>query len=206
MIDTQSIRDDLAYMRSVAEHGSRAPLLGGSILTVAGAVFGAAAVAHWGVTSGAVDLPRSSLVAIWGVASVIFYGALWTFKRRVGARSDASAPGSRAFGAVWAGLGGALFVVFFAFAAASIRNGTELPMTLFAVVVIAMYGTGWFVAHAISGRAWLFWVGLASMSVAFTLGLTAGESYQFLVYAGALFGLAMVPGLILMRTEPAEAV
>ena len=36
----QNIRDDLAFMRSLAEEGRRAPLIGGSIMAVAGAAFG----------------------------------------------------------------------------------------------------------------------------------------------------------------------
>jgi hypothetical protein len=202
----RTIRDDLAFMRALAQEGRGAPLLGGAVLATAGAVFGTAALAHWAVTADVLRVSPAWLAGIWTVAMLLFYGALFAMRRGVAARPGAQSPGNRAFGAVWAGLGGALFVVFFAFAAASIRNDTALPMNLFAVVVMAMYGTGWFVANVMSGRRWLFWVGLASLSAAFALGLMAGEEAQFLAYAAALFALVMLPGLVLMRAEPSEIV
>jgi len=40
--DTQTIQDDIAYMRALAQEGRHAPLLAGPVLVTAAVIFGAA--------------------------------------------------------------------------------------------------------------------------------------------------------------------
>ena len=52
----QSVHDDIAYMKALAQEGRQAPLVGGRILITAGLVFGVAAIVHYGVDSGLIDV------------------------------------------------------------------------------------------------------------------------------------------------------
>ena len=46
------LREDVAFLRSMAEQGRRGPLLGGIFLAAAGLIYGAASFMDWGIETG----------------------------------------------------------------------------------------------------------------------------------------------------------
>ena len=56
----QSIKDDIAYMKALAQEGRQAPLLGGSILIAAGVIFGLASLGQWALLRGLLPLDRGA--------------------------------------------------------------------------------------------------------------------------------------------------
>ena len=54
-IDT--LKDDIAFMRALAQEGRRAPLLGGALLLAAGLLFSAASLVSWAMSAGLIVLP-----------------------------------------------------------------------------------------------------------------------------------------------------
>lgn len=195
----QGLRDDVAFMRGLAEQGRNAPLLGGSVLVAAGAVFAPASLAHWAVVSDRWDLPRSGLAVIWVAAVAVFLVALFTSKSRMRGQADASSRNNQASGAVWTGVGLASFALWGAFMIASVRTGEFVIMDMFAVIILALYGAGFSVAGALSGQAWLKAVAGAAMLLAVGLALLVGRPEQYLLYALALVLVALVPGLVMIR-------
>ena len=202
----QAIRDDLAYMRALADEGRRAPLLGGSILVAAGLIYGTASLAHWAVMAGLLDLPRSSLGLIWGVAVAAFLIALFVLKARLGGKPGAAAMANRVSGAAWGGMGGASFAIGLSLFAAVFKTGDWIFMALFPPVILALYGAAWIVGAALSDRPWMKWVAAGSFAAAVGCALLIGEQAQYLVYAVSFLLLSVAPGLALMRQEPAEVV
>ena len=202
----QAIKDDLAYMRALADEGRRAPLLGGSILVVAGLVYGAASVAHWAIVSGALDVHRAALSVVWGVAVLVFMAALFIIKGRLAGRPGALAISNKAYGIAWGGLGAACFGLALSLIVASLRMNDAIFMGLFPPVILSLYGAGWLVAAGLSDRRWLRWVGFASVAAAVGTAWMLGQDEQWLVYAAALVLLAALPGFALMRQEPTEVV
>jgi hypothetical protein len=93
----QGLRDDVAFMRGLAEEGRKAPLLGGSISVAAGAIYGAASLGHYGVlterfgTTG--TLP---LLWVWLAAGVAMGLALWLLTPGVSNRPGAGSAGNKA--------------------------------------------------------------------------------------------------------------
>lgn len=203
----QDLKDDIAFMRALANDGQRTPLLGGAILTGAGLIFAIASVAYWAILTRVVEVDQGwgSLI-VWGSAGLAFTILLTLVNRRIGAKPGANSPANRATGAAWMGVGLSIFFIFLSYAAAAWQFRTEAILATFPSVIFALYGAGWVVASSVTGRKWLFWVGLASWFTAPLLAWISGETYLYLVYAAALILLMTVPGYLILRAEPTETV
>ena len=199
----QELRDDVAFMRALAEEGRRAPPIGGSMLAWAGLIFGAASLVFYAELKGALELPGSGLV--WLVA-VVLYAVIGTLTvLHIRRQPGYGGTRNKAMGAAWSAVGYTIFAVWVAFALAAFRTGEEVIMFIFSPMILALYGLGWAVAAAISDAKWPGAVaGLAFVSAAATAWY-AGKPELFLVYAAALLLTALLPGLYLMRQARARA-
>ena len=202
----QAIRDDLAYMRALAEEGRRTPLLGGSILIAAGLIYGTAALAHWAVIADVLDVAPAVLNVIWGVAVAAFLVTFLALRSRLGGKPGARSMANTVSAAAWGGMGGASFAIALSLFAAVYKTGDWIFMGLFPPVIFALYGAAWIVGAALSDRRWMRWVAIASFAAAVASGLLIGTAEQFLVYAAAFILLSTLPGLAMVRQEPAEVV
>ena len=72
-----------------------------------------------------------------------------------------------------------------------------------APVVLILYGVGWWVGGAISGKTWVKWVAFGSFVGAPLITLMAGRPEQLLAYAVCLVAFTTVPGVIVMRGNKA---
>src|SRR5262245_60981205 len=136
----QTIRDDIAFMKGLAQEGARAPLLGGAILANAGAIFAGASVAHWSIASGTLDVPPVAYAAVWGAAMVAFLVALLVLQRRMCAQPGRMAPANRASGAVWSACGFAIFTLGLSLVVASWRLESQVVGLMFPSIILALYG------------------------------------------------------------------
>lgn len=208
MTDDQikSLRDDIAYMKAMAEEGSRGPLLGGAILVAAGLIFGAGAVAHWAIDTGVLDLPPVAFSYLWIGAGLVFLAVLFTLSRRLGGRPGAMSPANRAAGTAWMGVGLAIFALGISIAVISIKLRDPLPTVMFPPMIFALYGAGWAVSAAMSGQRWMWWVAIGGWAAAPLIAWFTGEPVQYLIYAAGLLLLTTLPGLVMMRQEPSDVV
>lgn len=202
----QTLKDDIAFMRALAQEGSSAPLLGGSILVAAGLIFGAGSIAHWAVISGILVVTPWVFPAIWLGALAVFFAVLTLLSRRLKARPGALSPGNRAAGSAWAAVGWTIFAISLSLIIISIRTQSEVVMLVFPSLILGLYGMGWSVAAAMSGKRWLWMTAIASYAGALVVAWFAAEPTVYLVYAGALLLLASLPGYILMRQEPSDTI
>lgn len=203
----QSLRDDIAFIKALAQEGRQAPLLGGSVLVLAGSVFGVASLGHWAIEAGVLVAPQWVFAAMWGVATLIFMVGLFVLNARIDRRPGASSSVNKASGAAWAAVGGAIFTL----ALAGMIAGQRLDMlpfmaAYFPSLIIALYGTGWLVSGEMASKSWIKFLAFAAFGFSVLLAFAAGDPLQYLLYAAALFALAFVPGLILMREAPTETV
>jgi hypothetical protein len=202
----QSVHDDIAFMRALAEEGSQAPLLGGGVTASAGLIFGAAAVVHWMIQEHVLQVPALGIMAAWLIAGCLFAGAMMVVLRRVAAMPGAGSPLNRAVGSAWSGVGFAIFVSFLGLAAMAYSVKNPIIFNAFPVLILALYGAAWSVAADFSRKGWIRVVALASFVGAVVMGLMATSSMQMLAYAAALLLLAFVPGLLLLRQEPSDTI
>ena len=206
MTDIDSIRSDLAFMRAMADDGRTPSPQGGVILAAGGFIFGAASFAAWGVLSGRLPGGAPAAWAPWAAAMAVFVPVLVLALRAIGREKGGAAAGSlpAVAGMAWGALGGAMFTLIAAAVAANVVTGSPAAWSFIPSVFLALYGAGWTVACAASGRGWMRWVALASFAASVVLACLAASPAVYLVYGAALMLLGGLPGLVLARAPRAR--
>jgi hypothetical protein len=200
--DVKAIRDDLAFLRALAEDGRHTPLLGGSILATAGGCYGLASLVQWLILSGVLDVPPVWLFGLWTLAVAIHLTIQSVLIGKVAAKPGADSSTNRASRDVWRAIGLGCFVLIAAVGVASWKAHTDVLIGFAPSIILVLYGAAWWVAGSVSKLAWIRVVAVASFVAAIAMGLLIGSTSVWLAYAAALFLLAVVPGLALMRQEP----
>lgn len=198
----QTLQDDIAFLKTLAEEGRAPPTLGGSIMVAAGLVFGAASVAQWAMLIGLVKVSPWALPVLWLAAVALFMAILSALRWGMGGTKTA---GGRASGVAWAGVGWTIFTLSASIALVCWRANSGVPTLLFPSVVLSLYGLGWLVAAAVSKRRWILMVSIGSYVAAMVLAAVSITPAVMLYFAGALMLLAVAPGVALMRTAPKAA-
>lgn len=200
----QTVREDIAYIRAVAQEGRKAPLLGGSVLIAAGLIFGLSSLVHYGIDSGLIDLPPVSYAVLWGGAMLTFFLALTVLIKRINHKPGALTPTNRAVGAAWMGVGMVIFFSSISMAIIGWKYQTELPALLFPSLIFALYGAAWAVSATMTGTRWQWFLAVGGWVSAPLLALLAGQSELWLAYWAGLFLFALIPGIVIVRQEPAR--
>lgn len=204
--DTTSPQDDIAYIRALAEEGRNTPVLGGRILIVAGGAFGLASLIHYGIDSGLIAAEPAAYNYVWLGALVLFFIGLIGVKSKIRGRPGARSAVNRAVGAGWMGVGLGIFVMALSMAVLSYKLQSEVPTYLFPSLIFALYGAGWAVSATMSGQTWQWWLAIGGWVGAPAIASLIGTPLLWLGYAAGLVLLALIPGLILVRQEPAEVI
>jgi len=203
----QILKDDIAFMRALAQEGSTVPLLFGGNLVSAGLIFGAAAIGHWMLfLFGLAQASPWLLMVNWLIAGAIFAVVCTLLVQRAKSRPGFGAGVNKATGAAWSGIGFAIFAMWLGMTAIGLATGDWKVMNVFPVLIFALYGAAWFVAGVLSGKRWIKLVSLASFIGAVAMGALTGSPWLMLGYAASLLLLAVLPGWILMRQEPTDIV
>jgi len=199
-------RDDIAYMRSMAQAGQQAPLLNGPIMVAAGLIFGAANLAQWVIVSDLVAVEPIVMLWVWLTAGAAFSVALFFLIRRASRKPGYGSTGNKAVGAAWSALGFGIFVMWLSLMAVGFSSGNWELMWAMPSIVATTYGTAWMVSAAFSSQRWMTVVGLISYAGAIACGALIGNPDIYLVFSVLMVLTGLVPGLALMRQEPAEVV
>lgn len=203
----QNLKDDIAFMRALAQEGSTTPLLFGGVMVAAGLIFGLASVLHWLMASGTLAVPSEwFLMANWVGSGIAFGVAMNFLLKRAKSRPGYNGSVNKATGAAWSGVGFAIFASWAGMVALGLTTGDWAVMNLFPVLILALYGAAWFVAAVMSGKGWIRMIALGSFAGAVLMGALAASPYLMLGYAACLVVLAVVPGLVLIRQEPSDIV
>jgi hypothetical protein len=198
------VRDDLAFMKALAQEGRRAPLLSGRFLLSAGLVYGVTSLVAWAITVRLINVPFVWLSALWLGVTLVFVPTTRLLGRYIVGRPGLAAANNRAVAAVWQGLGLAIMSMFAAASVISTILKTPVVFSVFPSIVLAVYGMAWWLAAAVSELKWLRWISLGCFACAVLIGLLIQSATIYLAYAAALFGLLALPGWLLMRAEPSR--
>jgi hypothetical protein len=196
MTDQNAIRDDIAFMRALAEEGRKVPFVGGPILLAAGLCFGSASLTIWVNLTFNLVVSSWTFMATWVIGLAVFLVVLAFNKARQGPRTSSS----RAIGVAWSGAGWSIFFVGLSLAVMAVRGRDPYVANAFLPFVLTIYGSAWFVAAALTRIRWLFVVAAGAFALALVTAWFASEGLiLYLIYAFSLYALVAAPGYVLMR-------
>jgi hypothetical protein len=198
---TQTLRDDIAFVRALAEEGRQTPYRG-EISLAAGVIWGSASLYHWSVASQVWHPPggMSSIGWGWMAAVVVFAIAgvpLGMYRSRPGC--------NRVAGAAWSGVGLACLTICAGAALAGWRTHQYVVFTMIPPMIMALYGGGWLVGAVAFRAPWQRWLGGLCLLTSLGLAFTADRIDQYLLFALALYLLAGLPGLLAVLRDRAKA-
>ncbi|CAI9120913.1 hypothetical protein [Brytella acorum] len=190
-----SIQDDLAFMRSMAEAGQRVPLSAGPYLVFGGIVFGGTSLLCYALF--AAGMGGNTLLWMW-IASLIVFGAGFPLVHRA-AKTQPQSRANDTLGMVWTAIGWVIFACFLAALASQYFYGAADAWALFPSLVLALYGAGWVVTARVSRIMWLNSVAVGGFAMAVLIVPFERHAFLFVIYGLAILLLSALPGWQLMR-------
>jgi len=202
MTDTQSLKDDLAFLRDLTQDSGRGLARDGFNLAAVGLVFGVVALVYWLVFWG----PLASLMVLtywlW-VAGILLMIASTAFARR--SLPKATGAAARALSVAWNGVGVSLLAGGLALLAAAWRlHDGSFVLATFPILLFSLYGAAWGVAFAVKRLSWFAWVSTGCFAAAVAEGLLYRSPHQWLVLSAGLFLLVGLPGLVILKKAQAQ--
>lgn len=196
---------DLAALRRIAEEGRDLPLLGGRHFLIWGTILPLAALYHWALMSGHIDLPAWTLTASWfgltALAAVISNMAGHGQRGRPGTTTLAN----KVERGVWTAAG----VMFATIAVCLLINAALLSenprawdhFALLAPITFGVYGLA-INASAVAARAsWLKPYVFASFALMAVTVLMLENVWLYLVFTAGIAALSLTLGFALLRRE-----
>ncbi|GAN67746.1 hypothetical protein [Acetobacter orleanensis] len=199
ILDSNFSRDDLAFLRTLAEAGRHPQLTCGPYFLAAGLVYAVASFLTWGLSLVGTPLATRAILWTW-IASTIAWGPiLWWLSRCETHIAGATATINHAISTVWTGMGQAMGVLFLCCAILTWRLETPVPWTVLPSIILAVYGAGWTATGLISRQGWMRLMAIGSLAAAILLAFVSGRPETFFVYGGVLVLLLVVPGWWMVR-------
>jgi hypothetical protein len=191
----QTIRDDLAFLRALAEEGRESGGRGGAALLAAGLIFSACSVLQWAAVEGLIGQTVATFAEKAGTALfLLFLLTLWVIHAR-----SAAAGRSRIASVAWQGVGLSVLTLIVTLAVATWRIQSPILTYLLPSIIFALYGAAWTVAAVISGRVWIRLTAAGSYLAAVACAFVITQPIQCLVFAAGLLLLGALPGFVLLR-------
>jgi hypothetical protein len=203
-VTRDELLQDLAYARTLAEEGRRAPLVGGAYLVLFGVLLAVAYTAHWSMLNGGIGPQWAG--AIWmGFGAGALVGCI-ALRGRTKAMPGNASISNRADRAVWQAVAWAIgFVVAGAIARGIVYDDYSATNAIMAAG-FGLYGVALYSTASLSGHMWLRAFAWLSWSASFTMWIFLGEAWAYLAAAIGAGLVLLGPGIIMMRGEPSKVV
>jgi hypothetical protein len=198
----RELAEDLDYVRTLAEEGRHAPLLGGSFLMFWGLLNAAAWTAQWLLLHGYVTAePTWHFGALWGLYGLIAGVGSNLLGNRIKSLPGMSSLSNRVERAAWAGAGvGTGAIVLGALGHMVVSGDTTAPDVIMPATY-ALYGGALLVTSIVTQEKWLGVFAGLSFVVAAALGVFLSAPWFYLVGAAASLVVLLAPGVMLLRKE-----
>lgn len=201
------ILSDLNYVKSMAEEGRNAPLLGGRMGLWWGGLLCLTLFTHWLIITGRTGLPAYSLGLLWMSFGVFGVAGSFLLGQTLRSKPGASSAGNRAEAAVWTG--SAIFLLSFGFAAATSAalGYTSFNITnLIMPIAFGVYGLAYFVIAKLSGETRLLAPSFLAFAIMAVSLFMLNSPQLFLVSILGVVLTVIIPSLISLRREPSDVV
>lgn len=201
------ILSDLDYVKTLAEEGRNAPLLGGRIGIWWGILLCVTLFAHWLIVTGRVDIGPEYLGVLWIGFAVIGITGTAFLKRTLNGKPGGLAANNRVSHALWTG--NTFFLFLFGFAASTSAGLGYVDfdiMNLMMPLAFGLYGLTGYVTAKISGENWIMFPAAAAFLImALSLFILNSPNLFLLAIAGVIVTI-IIPDLIHLRREPKAVV
>ncbi len=200
--ETNALREDISYMRRLAEQGRSGPILGGMFLAAAGLVFGATCFVDWAARSGWLPIFGWGFLYLWLGAFAVF-GVIWfaLYYRLRSFPGKAASPSNAAFGVAWSACAIGVMVAFASVEIIAAVIKSPIVLNAYIPTLFAFYGVAWFSSAAMARRPWMFAAAAGSFAFSLIMAVLAENKLQIAVMGVALLLLLTLPGLQLMKEE-----
>jgi hypothetical protein len=207
MTTTGTLSSDLAYIRDLAEAGQNAPLLGGRFLVMWGGLVTLAYLGHYAISQSAFGLPPVSYWWLWGGFGLAGGLGQLLMQRGLPSKPGLSSAGNRVQGVIWTAAGFLLFAFFAGVILRVLITGEGWEGFYWSVpTVLGLYGLGQLVTGYIAGRSALKFAGVTAFVGVAVAAFATGTNYIWLIGAGVAFVSVFIPGVMMLRREPAMIV
>jgi hypothetical protein len=195
-------REDLRYVRELAESGAHAPLLGGRFMAWWGLLLTIAYTLQHFALSGAIGDGEAIFGFIWGGFGLLGGIGQLLLARGVTGKSGAGSAANRASRPAW--LVAALAIASMVTGVALASGGRAGPETFDWIVPVAFtaYACALFVTGSLARSSVTRTAGLGAVVMVglFTAFIFTPDRY--LLAAAGVFATVLLPGLLLLRAEP----
>jgi len=208
---TDDIRDDLAYVKALAEEGRDTPLVGGVLYVIWGALIGITSLVSYAIGQGWVDPGPVRDVWPWVIAIGVGWALSFYTGRKTHSKPGAATLGNKTAMAVWFAIG--IFSTGFWVTLMMVHNNFTAvgvpPYFLFGLMfplAFGLYGVAFFATATAARTPWLAGVAVIAWVFSAASLVLMANANQMLVGALGSFVCILAPGIILMRNEPSEIV
>lgn len=208
---SEELASELAYVRSLAEEGATAPLVGGFYYVLWGGLMGLASLIVYAFASGALPVVRAGFFAPWIIAGAIGWFASFAWGRKLEVKPGALTLGNKTANSVWFAVGIFMTVLWIAlmFVHDDFTQVGVPEYFLFSLmfpVAFGVYGVAFFATATAAKLPWLRWFAYLAWGFSVASLFLLGSDLQFLAGGLGCFLTAALPGLLLMRGEPGNIV
>ena len=203
----QEVQSELAYLKTLAENGARAPAIGGRFALWWGTLTAIVLTLHWSIITGVFTSVAIPLLGLW--IGFIVIGSIGSLLLGMSIRSK---PGigsaeNRHANAIWSAQGIGVLSFFFALLF-SVSQGLMEPVMFNLMLPVALlgYGIAWISSAVMARSVGDLLTGLLSLA-----GMAACIAYLsdpviYLIAAITVFVSAAIPGAIQFAREPKSVV
>jgi len=195
---------DLAYLRSVAESGQQAPSLAGRYFLWWGGLAAPALLAHWAIITGLAGIAPHLVGFVWMAYGIVGMTGMFVLRRALRDKPGAGAVNNRGEAAVWNGV--MWLIAAYAIGAVAAMIAGRGDMILFdtiPLVAFGGYGVSFWVSSSLGGPRWMRPMAIIAWLACGAGVFLVGTPALYLYSAAAVGILALLPGIVLVRGEPA---
>lgn len=209
--EIRKARDEVAFLKSLAEEDLRSPLIVGIFFQTAGVLAGVFALGAFALEMGWRPPAAVQLLQPWHLALVLVVAMLVRIflairrqperLRQDEAGMRQSGLASRAMMAGWQAV-----ILGYAVIAISLEVAGIGSPQVYVVVFLALWGGGWTITHSVMRVGWHMTAAFCAYAMAVLFALAAGmaPSFTALAAAIAMFLLFALPGTLILRDVQAE--
>ncbi|WP_293678423.1 hypothetical protein [uncultured Phenylobacterium sp.] len=199
----RAARDDLAFLKAVAEDRGPLPAILGAHLVAVGAAFTPDLVLVWAIYTGRADWwPQSLAWATWAPGVALWLPAYLILQRR--GRGQGFGPSARVFAAAWGAMGLMTVATLALFAAAQAATGA-FYFQLWPAMGFVLWGGAWSVVAIIRKRLWLGAIALLSFALGVGCAALLKSPDVWLALAAGLGLVFALPGAVILRQARSAA-